>query len=62
MKKLVIASVIAGAAVAGLLFYLRDQYSEKKTADDITDAADDAYKTADKFIRKEEETFDPALN
>ena len=62
MKKLVIASVIAGAAIAGLLFYLRDQYSEKKTADDISDAAGDAYKTANKFIRKEEDAFDPALN
>lgn len=62
MKKLVIASVIAGAAVAGLLFYLRDQYSEKKTADDVADAADDAYKTANKFIKNEEKAFDPALN
>lgn len=62
MKKLVIASVITGAAIAGLLFFLRDQLGEKKTADEIGDAAEDAYHTANKFIRKEEDAFDPALN
>ncbi len=62
MKKLLIASLIAGAAVAGLLFYLRDTISEKKTADDIGDAAEDAYNTMNKHIGKAERTFDHALN
>ncbi len=62
MKKLLIASIIAGAAVAGLLFYLRDELSEKKTADDIEDAAEDAYNTMNKHIGKTERMFDHALN
>ncbi len=62
MKKLLIASIIAGVAVAGLLYYLQDSFGEKKTADDIEDAAEDAYDTMNKHIGKVERHFDHALN
>ena len=62
MKKLLIASVIAGAAIAGLLFLLRDTLVEKKTSDQITDAAEDAYSTMNHHINKVERAFEPALN
>ena len=62
MKKIIIASIIAGAAITGLLFYLRDTLVEKKTSDQITDAAEDAYQTMNKHIGRVERTFDHALN
>jgi hypothetical protein len=62
MKKIVIASILVGAAVAGLLFYLRNQLAEKKTSDDVEDAADNAYNTMNKHIGRVERTFDHALN
>jgi len=62
MKNLVIATVIVGAAVAGLLLYLRDQTGVRGQINDVEDAADDAYKTMNKHIGKVERTFDHALN
>lgn len=62
MKNILMASIIAGVTVSVLLFFLRGQSAEKKTADAIGDAADDAYNTMSKYIRSEEAAFDPALN
>ena len=62
MKKLFIASIIAGVAVISLLYYLQESFGEKKTADQLKDAADDAYNTMNKHIGKAERTFDHALN
>lgn len=62
MKKLFIASLIAGAAVVGLLYYLQDTFGEKKTADEIGDAAEDTYDTMNKHIGRVERKFDHALN
>ena len=62
MKKLLIASIIAGVAVVGLLYYLQDSLGEKKTADEVGDAAEDAYNTMNKHIGRVERKFDHALN
>ena len=63
MKKLFIATIAIGAAIAGLLLYMQsDQYAEKKTADDISDAAEDAYDTMNKHIGRAEHAFDHTLN
>ncbi len=62
MKNLLIATVVAGAAVAGLMLYLRNQTAQQRTVNHIEDAADDAYKTMNKHIGRAERTFDHALN
>ena len=62
MKNLLIATIVTGAAVAGLLLYLRSQTTQYKSGNEIGDAADDTYGAMDNFLNKEERAFDPALN
>lgn len=62
MKNLLIATIVTGAAVAGLLLYLRSQTTQYKSENEIGDTAEKSYRTLNKFIGKEEKVFDPALN
>lgn len=62
MKNLLIATIVTGAAIAGLLLYLRSETTQYKSGNEIKDAADDAYGMSNQFIGKEEKAFDPALN
>ena len=45
MKSILIAAVMAGAAVAGLILYMEKKV---RSSNRVLDAADDAYKTANK--------------
>ncbi len=63
MKKILIATIIVGAAVAGVLLYMREQLLEDLDDDDVvTDAANSAYRTMNRNIGRVERTFDHALN
>lgn len=62
MNKLIIATVATGAAVAGLLLYLRNKTTQGRLDNNVSDAARDAYNTMNKHIGKTERTFDYALN
>ena len=63
MKNLLIATVVTGAALAGLFLYLKNQTAGYKEIDDrdVTDAVGDAYGTNNN-IGKTESKFDYALN
>ncbi len=62
MNKLLIATLVAGVAVAGLVLYLRQQFADDQTENDMIDAADDAHKTMNRYAGRAERAFDHALN
>ena len=63
MKNLLIATVMVGAAVAGLLLYLREQNAAGEGIESrVADAVGDAYDTMNKHIGQAERKFDHALN
>lgn len=65
MKNILIAATIVGIVGAGLIIYLRDYYGKNElenAAEDVGDAAQDAWDTMDKHIRKVERKSDPVLN
>lgn len=62
MKNVLIAAIVAGVAGAALVLYLSNNLQPSSEADDIADAADDAYKTMNRSIgsveRGTERAFD----
>lgn len=65
MKNILIAATIVGIVAAGVIIYLRDYYRTNEledAAEDVGDAAKNAYNTMDKHIRKIERKTDPVLN
>ena len=65
MKAILITVGIIGAAIALLLYYEEEYTSPNREINEIEDAAEDAYRTMNKGIRKAEraagDLLDPAL-
>ncbi len=54
MKKAFLAAIITGLVAGAVLLYLTNRTPEEKAADDVGDAAEDAYDTMNKHINKVE--------
>ena len=61
MKKAFLAAVIVGLVAGAVLLYLTNRTPEEEAADDIEDAAGDAYDTMNKHINKVEKATEKAL-
>ena len=66
MKNILIAAAIVGVVAAGVIIYMTNYAGTSNeledAADDVGDAAKDAWNTMDKNIRKVERKTDPVLN
>ncbi len=61
MKKAFLAALITGLVAGAVLLYLTNRTPEEKTADDVEDAAEDAYDTMNEHIGKVEKATEQAL-
>ena len=65
MKNILLTVGIVGAAIALLIYYAEEQTSPNREINEVEDAAEDAYNTMNKHIRKVEraagDLLDPAL-
>jgi len=66
MKNILIAATIVGVVVAGVIIYMTNYAGTSNeledAADDVGDAAHDAWHTMDRTIHKVERKTDPVLN
>lgn len=62
MKKILIAATVVGAIAGGLFVYMRNFYAKRDELDNVEDAADDAFHTMNKHIRRVERKTNGILN